>query len=143
MPKMEGIKRGLMSPEEKASIANLVETMRDPTPGKIASRLNRHIATVTWHMLTRGLLERPVGRAPHTYKRNGKTIHPYARAHDAFIEDLRSQGKNFRQIGELVTAEFGIVRSGHSVQVRLIQLAAAPDETLPAPARSRELAGAV
>lgn len=136
----DGIKRGRMSPEEKLLIAHLCETMKDPTPGKVARKLNRHIATVTWHMLTRGLLERPVGRIPHAYQRNGQTIHPYAVEHDAFIEDARSQGKKFKEIGELLTAKFGIPRTGHSVQVRIVQLAAAPDETLPEPVR--QLAGA-
>lgn len=127
----DGIKRGRMSPEEKLLIVHLCETMKDPTPGKVARKLNRHVATVTWHMLTRGLLERPAGHLSRAYQRNGKTIHPYTTEHDAFIEEARLQGKVFKEIGELVTEKFGILRTGHSVQVRITQLAAAPDETLP------------
>lgn len=134
MARMEGIKRGRMSPEEKALIARLVEEMKEPTPGKIASRLNRHIATVTWHLLSHNLIERPVGYLPHAYSRNGKIIHPYTKEHDQLIEELRVQGKNCREIGDLVTARYGIARTGTSIRVRLVQLAAAPDETLPAQA---------
>lgn len=120
------IKRGKMTDEDKIKIEHLALTMKNPTPGKIARAINRHPATVNWHMLTRGLIERVPGRAPHSYTRNGKTIYPYAPEHDTFIEDLRTQGKVFREIGELVTAKFGIERDAHSVQVRIVQLSAAP-----------------
>lgn len=115
-----------MTAEDKAMIESLAETMQNPTAGKIAARINRHPATVNWYMLTRGLIERKARRAPHTYTRNGKIVHPYAPEHDEFIEQLRAENKPFREIGELVTAKFGIERSGHSVQVRIIQLSASP-----------------
>jgi IS30 family transposase len=122
------IKRGRMTADDKAAIERLAETMDKPTAGKIARKINRHPATVNWFMLTRGLIERKARRAPHEYQRAGKTIYPYAVEHDEFIEARRSEGKPFREIGELVTAKFGIERSGHSVQVRIIQLSVAPEE---------------
>lgn len=123
---LPNIRRGRMTAEDKAAIERMAVEMDKPTPGKIAAKINRHPATVNWYMLTRGLIERVPGRAHAPYTRNGKTIHPYAPEHDEFIEDLRAQGKVFREIGELVTVKFGIKRDAHSVQVRIIQLAAAP-----------------
>lgn len=120
------ITRGRMTPENHREIERLATTMRDPTPGKIARAIGRHPATVNWYMLTHGLIERKPGRAAHTYQRNGKTIHPYSVEHDARIEQLRAEGKKHREIGEIVTREFGIARSAHSVQVRIVQLAASP-----------------
>jgi len=117
-----------MSADDKAEIEHLATTMKKPTAGKIAARINRHPATVRWFMLTRGLTEQTPGRAPRAYQRNGKTIHPYAESHDVRIETLRAQGKSFREIAEAITAEFGIERSAHSVQVRNIQLSANSDD---------------
>lgn len=122
-----GCRRGRMTAEDKKEIERLATKVKNPKPGPIALQINRHPATVNWFMLTRGLIERKPGRAHKTYERNGKTVHPYSPEHDAFITSLRSQGKVFREIGELVTTKFGIERSAHSVQVRIIQLAAAPD----------------
>lgn len=124
---MRNIIRGKMTDADRAEIERLAATMAKPTPGKIARRINRHVATVNSYMFNHGLINRKVGRATRAYQRNGKTVHPYAEAHDAFIEALRCQGKKFREIAELVTAEFGIPRNVHSVRIRLIQLAAAPE----------------
>lgn len=119
-------KRGKMTSEDKAEIERLATSMKAPTPGKIAAMVNRHPATVNWYMLTRGLITRKPHRAPRAYMRNGKTIYPYTEEHDARIEALRVEGKVYREIGEIVTREFGIERNAHSVQVRIIQLSAAP-----------------
>jgi hypothetical protein len=125
---LPNIVRGRMTPADKAEIERLATTMKKPTPSKIAAKIKRHPSTVNHFMLTRGLIERVPGRAPRIYERNGITVHPYSKEHDAFIENSRSQGKKPREIAELVTKEFGIARNGHSVRIRLIQLAAAPDE---------------
>lgn len=117
-----------MTPADKARIVELAESMKKPTPGKIARAINRHPATVNWFMLTRGLIERKARHAPHAYQRNGKTIHPYNAEQDKRLEALRAENKPFREIAEILTAEFGIVRTAHSVQVRLVQLTASPDE---------------
>ncbi|WP_375782857.1 hypothetical protein ACE10Z_23370 [Bradyrhizobium sp. Pha-3] len=115
-----------MTAEEKLEIERLAQTMAKPTPGKIAAKLNRHPATVNWYMLRHGLVTRKPRRAPRPYVRDGKTVHPYSPEHDARIEALRAEGLVFREIGEIVTREFGIERDAHSVQVRITQLSAAP-----------------
>jgi hypothetical protein len=125
---LPNISRGRMTSADKAEIERLATTMSKPTPGKIAAKINRHPSTVNWFMLTRGLIERKPGRAPRVYTRNGVTVHPYTEEHDAFLEQLRSEGLKFRAIAERVTEMFGICRNQHSVQVRLVQLAAAPEE---------------
>jgi len=136
----QNIIRGKMTDTDRAEIERLAATMTKPTSGKIARRINRHVATVNSYMFNHGLIERKVGRAPRTYQRNGITVHPYAEAHDAFIEGLRSEGMNFREIAEAVTAEFGIWRNCHSVRIRLIQLAAAPDDQIAPPTRATQIA---
>lgn len=120
-------KRGRMSDADKIEIERLAGEMKLPTPGKIARKIGRHPATVKWFMLTRGLIEQTTGRAPGPYQRNGKTIYPYAEEHDIAIERMRAQGKVFREIADAITAEFGIDRTAHSVQVRLVQLSADPN----------------
>lgn len=125
--RLPNVRRGRMTDQDKLDIERLAGSMQKPTPGKIARSINRHPATVNWFMLTRGLIERVPRRAPGQYQRGGKTIYPYTEEHDARIEELRTAGKVFREIGEIITGEFGIVRSAHSVQVRLVQLTAAPD----------------
>jgi len=116
-----------MSPDDHKEIERLAATMAKPSPGAIAQRINRHPATVNWYMLTHGLVERRVGRAPRPYERNGKTVYPYAIEHDKFILAMRVQNKGPTEIAKLVTEQFGIKRSLHSVQIRLIQLAVDPD----------------
>ena len=124
--KLADRKRGRMTDADKAEIERLAAGMKKPTPGKIARAINRHPATVNWYMLTRGLITRKPGRAAGAYTRNGKTVHPYAAEHDKRIEELRAEGRPFREIGEIITREFGIARNAHSVQVRIVQLSAAP-----------------
>lgn len=126
-PPPTGIKRGRMSIEEKKNVETVINSMRQPTPGKVARRVNRHPATINWYMLTHGHIERKCGHAPRPYCRNGKMIYPYTAEQDARIEQLRTEGKSFREIAETLTIEFGIERSAHSIQVRLVQLTVAPD----------------
>lgn len=127
---LPNIIRGRMTEADKLEIERLATTMSKPTAGKIAHRINRHPATVKWFMLTRGLVDRKPGRAPHAYVRNGKTIHPYTEEHDAFIEAKRVDGLPFKVIAAELTEAFGLHRTGHSVQVRLVQLTATPDQAV-------------
>jgi hypothetical protein len=122
---MKGIKRGPLTDAERSDIERLVSTLKKPTAANVARRLNRHPATVAWFMITRGLIERPVlyGRAAYT-RRDGIQVTPYAPEHDRRIVELRTQGKKVRQIAEAISHEFGIIRTGHSVDVRLKMLAA-------------------
>jgi hypothetical protein len=124
------IVRGRLSADERAQIEKLATSMRAPTPGKIARKLNRHPATVKWYMLTHGLIEQKPGRAARVHVRNGRTIHPYSPEHDARLLALRTllPDAPYRVVAERLTTSFGIERDAHSVQVRLALLAAAPDE---------------
>lgn len=122
-----------MSKEERAQIEQLATTMKNPTPGKIARRLGRHPATVNWFMLRNGLIERVPQRLAKPYMRNGQMVHPYTAEHDRRLVELRTDRpgaprKTYREIGEILTREFGIERDAHSVQVRMTQLAASPDQ---------------
>lgn len=126
--RLANIRRGRMTADDKDKIIELAETMKNPKPGVIAARINRHPATVNWFMLTRGLIERKAGHARQAYKRNGKTIYPYSTEQDTRLEQLRVENKPFREIAEILTNEFGFKRTAHSVQVRLVQLTASPDE---------------
>jgi hypothetical protein len=122
--------RGRLTAEAKDRIEQLAIEMKNPTPSNIARAINCHPATVKWYMLTHGLLDQTPGRAARAYVRYGQTIHPYAPEHDSKLMELRTAHPNFprRAIAEMLTEAFGIQRNAHSVHVRLILLAAAPDE---------------
>jgi hypothetical protein len=128
--------RGRLTPAERAEIERLALRMRKPMPGPIARKLNRHVATVTWFMIRNGLIERPLHyghQKPHV--RNGIAVRPYSAPEDRRIVALRIEGKIPREIAEIITAELGIRRTGHSVNVRLTMLAAysgSPDDFNPA-----------
>ncbi len=117
-----------MSAEEIAEIERLASVLRDPKPGPIAARLNRHPATISWYMLTHGLLTRPVRYMSRGYVRNGAEAHPWTPDQDRRLTELRVAGKNYREIGEILTVEFGVPRNAHKVQVRAVMLAATDDE---------------
>lgn len=123
------IKRGRMSADECAEIERLALTLRKPTPAAIARRLNRHPATVKWHMLTRGLLDLPTRYGPcHYTKRDGTEVYPWNPDQDRRLTELRIERHSYRHIGEVLTGEFGIPRNAHKVQVRAVMLAAAADD---------------
>lgn len=125
---LPNINRGRMSTDDHRLIEQLAANLKNPKPGIIARRINRHPATVNWYMLTHGLLpERKVGRAARPYVRNGKTVHPYAVAHDRFILALRVERLSLKEIAKRVTKKFGFERSHHSVDIRLKQLAIDPE----------------
>lgn len=127
-PPPSTIKRGRMTPAEKVELERVIGRMKKPTPGRVAAVVNRHPATINWFMLKRGYISRQPGYAPAPYVRNGKTVHPYTPEHDAFILGLRERGATKKDIAKQLTEKFGVERSHHSVDVRLVQLAAAPDE---------------
>jgi hypothetical protein len=123
--KLPNIVRGRMTSEEKAEIERLAETLKRPMPGPIARRLNRHPATVKWYMLRHGLLVQPRRCIPGPYTtKSGITRHPWTPPQDARLEELLAAGKNYRQAGEILTAEFNIPRNTHNCQVRAVMLAA-------------------
>jgi IS30 family transposase len=127
--KLTGIKRGRMTAAEKAAIERLATTLKTPTPGVIARRLNRHPSTVAWFMIRAGLIERTVkyGNRRVGTRQDGVKIHPYTPEQDRRIIELRTANKSYRVIAEIVTREFGVPRKLHSIQVRNIMLAAYDD----------------
>jgi hypothetical protein len=123
--KLTGIKRGRLTAEEKAAIERLAATLKKPTPGPIALRLNRHPATVKWHMVSHGLLHYAPRYGMKPYRRaDGTEVNPYTPAEDRRLLELRRGGETFPAIAAVMTREFGIPRDGHSIQVRCIMLAA-------------------
>lgn len=129
MIRLAGIKRGRMTAEEKAEIERLTVTLKSPKPGSIARHLNRHPATVKWYMLRHGLLTQPPRTIPRPYTtRSGVTRYPWSPEQDRRLDELLCAGKNYREAGEVLTAEFGVPRNTHNCQVRAVMLAAS-DET--------------
>jgi len=111
-------------------IETLVETMEKPTAGKIARRLGLKQGTVYWFLLSRNLVNKPPPRySQKVYVRNGQTIYPYSRECDARLIELRTQRKSRREIAAALTAEFGIPRTAHSIETRLVILTATEDES--------------
>lgn len=114
------MKRGHLTEAEKAEIERLATTLKRPTPSVIAQRLDRHAATISWHMITRGLIVRKI-----RYPKNPKPGHLfYSEEQDRRLLALRRQGLGCLAISIALTAEFGIPRHPHSVRNRLIMLAA-------------------
>jgi hypothetical protein len=116
-------KSGRLSAEEKAAVERLATTLKHPTPSAIANRLNRRVSTISWFMITRGLIVRKI-KYPKSPKqwRNGHNF--YTQEHDQRLLALRLQGLGFLELSLAITAEFGIPRNRHSVHNRLIMLAA-------------------
>ena len=122
------VKRGRLSAEEKAAIIRLADSMQTPTPGKIARRLNRHVSTVNWYMIRHGLLERPIKYRAETYtRRDGVIVRPFTAIEDQRLLSLRRDGKVPAEIAAILVDQFGYRRTPHSVQVRLVLLAAYSD----------------
>jgi len=125
-------RRGL-DDDDREMIERLCSTMKKPTPGKIATKIGRHVATVAWFMITNGLIDRKIQYGgPTSYIQGGKLVFRYTEAHDKMIVALRRDGRNPRQIAEALSAAFGIKRTGHSIDVRLKMLAAyegGPEDT--------------
>lgn len=122
------IKRGRMTAEEKSEIERLALTLKNPKAGPIALRLNRHPATVKWYMLRHALLTQPRRTIPRPYTTAaGVTRYPWTLEQDQRLDELLIAGKNYRQAGEILTAEFGVPRNTHNCQVRAVMLAAVDD----------------
>ena len=124
MAEQECSPRGL-SDADRQEIERLCSVMSKPTPGKIARRLGRDVGTVAWFMIRQGLIERKISYAgPASYVQGGKTVFRYTEAHDLRLVELSRAGKRPREIATIITAQFGIARTAHSVDVRLTMLAA-------------------
>jgi hypothetical protein len=112
--------RGRLSPTERSEIGRLAD--RGLKPGQIALRLQRHPATVNFHMVTHGLRTMQSGRRG-VYERNGITVAGFTRDEDVFIEALRVQGYTYEKIAEVAAKRFGHKRSAATIGVRLKMLA--------------------
>ncbi|RWO37275.1 MAG: hypothetical protein EOS11_28730 [Mesorhizobium sp.] len=90
---------------------------------RIAREIEKHPATVQWFMYRSGL-KAPEYRNGEPYVRNGRTVTPFSPREDEFIESLRADGIGHREIAKRVNAMFATERSCHTIQCRLIMLAA-------------------
>jgi IS30 family transposase len=122
---MTNVRHGRMSDAEKAEIERLALALKRPSPAEIARQMERHPATVAWYMIRHGLIDRKISyrRRDPTYRVDG-IRHPYSEAQDRRLLELRRANKKYREIAAMLTAEFGIPRNAHSVQVRATMLAA-------------------
>jgi uncharacterized protein YkuJ len=113
------LKRGKLTAREKAVIAELAA--EGWKPSRIAVRLNRHRATINFHMVTNGL------RAPEprtfSFERNGVKVVSFSEEEDLFIHVLRIQDLPLQTIATAASNRFGHQRSRESISVRLRMLA--------------------
>jgi hypothetical protein len=92
-------------------------------PPAIAALVDEHPSTVQWFMYSDGMRAPSQTDEPSSYMRNGRRVHRFTRAEDAFIEARRIAGDGFPEIARKAAARFGTERKPHSIQVRLIMLA--------------------
>lgn len=118
--------RGRLTDDDRARIQELAE--RGLRAGRIAQIIKRHQSTVYWHMISNGFtVPKPAPNKPATYVRNGRTVRHFSADEDAFIQALRVQGFTFGKIAHATNGRFATERTAHSVQVRIIMLAAMDD----------------
>jgi len=115
------VRPGGLAEEDHQRIFDLAARGWKPT--RIAREIEKHPATVYWFMI-RNSLATPGATKFKTYIRNGKPVVPYSPEEDAFIVALRVQDYSLAEIARLAASRFGTNRKMHSVQVRLIMLAA-------------------
>src|SRR5689334_21512613 len=112
------IKRGLLTPTEKEQIVELAE--RGWSSGRIAGRLNRHPATVSYAMHRLGV--RTLVRRDFSYVRKGVVVKSFSAEEDALVLELRTRGLPTTKIAPIVSERFGHRRSAHTIGVRLVLL---------------------
>lgn len=117
-PVPANINRGLMSKAELAQTEALAA--RGFTAGRIAQRLNRHPATVSYAMHRLGL--RVLKQRQFSYIRNGVLVKSFTAEEDAALTSLRIAGVAVAKIADELTVRFGHRRSAHSVNMRLVML---------------------
>lgn len=114
---------GRLTDGDRERIQELAE--RGLKAGRVAQLIKRHQSTVYWYMISNGLTTpREPAAKPSAYVRNGRTVRHYSADEDAFIQALRIQNFSCRQIAHAASTRFGTERSEHSIQVRLVMLAA-------------------
>jgi hypothetical protein len=122
-----GVKRGRLTDDEKARIDQIALSMKVPSPGLVASRLNRNRSTIAWYMLVNGLWKPPLysSRSRPVRDRRGVLRVPYTKPEDTMMTALRRKRLGYSEIASRLNAEFGTTRNAHSIHVRLTILAAA------------------
>lgn len=117
-------KTGRLSDEELAEIERLAE--QNFTAGRISQLIRRHPGTVNYAM--HRLCLRVLTKRTFCYERGGKIVKSFSDVEDAFLEQLRVDGKTTAEIAKRLTERFGHPRSPHTVNIRLQLLANAPDD---------------
>lgn len=113
------IKRGRLSEDELTEIERLAG--RGFSPGRVAQRMNRHPATISFAMHRLGL--RTLSRVTRTpYVRNGVLVMPFSPEEDALVVSLRTDGRTCAAIGRAVAERSGHPRSAQTIRMRLVQL---------------------
>ena len=116
------VKPGGLSEADHAEIYDRAE--RGQRASQIARAIGKHPSTVQWFMYSEGLAAPRQRDDPQPYMRGGRLVRPYSREEDAFIEALRVQDYSLSKIAELTNKRFGTERTYHTIQMRLIMLAA-------------------
>jgi IS30 family transposase len=115
--------RGRLTDDDHRKIDELAA--KGMTAGRIAQLIKRHSATVQWYLYSAGIRgPRPTPEKPISYMRGNRMVRHFSRDEDVFIEALRVQGFSFREIANFVNKRFSTERTFHTIQCRLIMLAA-------------------
>lgn len=118
--------RGRLTDEDRDRIDELAG--QGMNARAIAREIKRHPCTVAWYMYSAGLkAPGPTPEKPSSYVRNGRVVHRYTRDEDAFIQVLRIQSYPLTRIAEITSKRFGTARTAHTIECRLIMLAARED----------------
>lgn len=116
-----------MSPADKQRIRVLASRGLGATV--IAADIGRHPSTVNWFMYSDGLRAPKQTDQPSSYLRNGRRVHRFTRAEDAYIVEQRLAGEHYTRVAELASLRFGTERTAHVIRCRLIMLAALEEES--------------
>jgi len=112
---------GGLSERDKDVIA--AEFERGRKAHTIAREIRKHPSTVQWFLYREGL-QGPRYGSLKPYRRGGRWVTPFSPEEDAFIVALRLEGLGPTQIARRASARFDTQRNMHTIQCRLVMLAA-------------------
>jgi hypothetical protein len=118
------VKPGALTPADHERIFELAEL--GWKAHRIASAIGKNSSTVQWFMYVNGL-DAPNYRMRGPYVRNGRTVTPFDKAEDDFIQRLRVDGLPQSAIKDATNKRFGRNRSDSTIMHRLVMLAARED----------------
>lgn len=113
--------------QDKARIEDLAE--KGFGACRIAKRIGRNKSAVVWHLYRTGLKAPVQLTEPKTTWRNDKPVHWFTRDEDEFIQRLRQEGLGQTEIARSANAIWNRNRTRHSIEQRLMMLAAIEDLT--------------